>query len=96
MNVTAKELQLAGADMANGYLYRISDPIGTTVKNGCLQSLWSTNRLKKAIEAKRYCHIGNENVSTGCKVMFTRSTNRLLKAISKLEKKHEVIKIMQK
>jgi hypothetical protein len=94
MRVTVDDLNRAGADLSTAYLYKISDPSGYNHKSGLLYASWDTDRLKKAIESKSNNHLGNENVSTGSRAKFLKNTNRLLRAIAKLEKRDENLRVL--
>ena len=93
MIVTLRDLENAGANMSNGYLYHLTCPTGTTVKHGFYANEWDTERIKKAIYARRYAQEGNPHISNGQRARSFRCTQSILKAISKLEKKIEVIRI---
>lgn len=94
MKVTIDDLNKAGADLSNAYLYKICDNSGYDHRTGKLFALWDTNRIKKAIESKMNNHIGNENVSTGSRAKFLKSTKPLLRAIARLEKRDENLRVL--
>jgi len=87
MRITIKELLGAGANVSSHYLYKLSSPVGYRCIDGSLHTLFDTNMIRKAIEAKAYCHIGNERVSNGNIVRFNSKTKSVVKAILKLEKR---------
>ncbi|MCI4438038.1 MAG: hypothetical protein JHC33_14630 [Ignisphaera sp.] len=88
MRVTVTELINCGANISRGYLWRFSTPVAYRCEGNTLRALFETNAIKKAIEAKAYCHIGNENVTISGLKKFNIATASILKAITKMEKKN--------
>jgi len=88
LRVTINELIDCGANISKGYLWKFSTPVAYRCEGNGLRALFETSAIKKAIEAKAYCHIGNENVPTGNLKKFNTATTSVLKAIAKMEKKN--------
>ena len=88
MRVTIDELNNAGANMSQGYLFGISSPVSyRTVYRG-LTAVFETDKIKIGIRLKReYATTCGHTATSNIKRM-NNTLNRLTKAIERLEKKH--------
>ena len=85
MKVTAQQLRDNGAKLSRTYIYKLSSPVGYVTKNGYVESLFETDKIKRGIASKRLTVSKSMKVADKHRATMNEILGSLESAISKLE-----------